>query len=224
MQKKIEFKNNVLKASVKLFEIHGYVNTTTRMIADEAGVGRGHLSYYFPKKEDIARELLLMFICKIERFINKKISDECREAFTYFGFLLKCFEHFSTSDDYFKMMMAESVQIKSIYQTSCDNYYNIIKRFTVDNSVHYDDDVIKRSLEFCILIFDHQIIKKINGDIELNSDASSKALEHFFLEMGKYEDVGSTLKIIKSNFLKLDMKAFTAYINEYNYEEIYLSE
>ena len=41
---------NILKISTELFLNQGYDKTTIRQIAEESGIGRGHLYYYFKKK------------------------------------------------------------------------------------------------------------------------------------------------------------------------------
>ena len=49
---------SILEVSAKLFATRGFVGTTVRDIADEAGLLSGSLYYYFDSKEDIADELL----------------------------------------------------------------------------------------------------------------------------------------------------------------------
>ena len=49
---------SILEVSAKLFATRGFVGTTVRDIADEAGLLSGSLYYYFDSKEDIADALL----------------------------------------------------------------------------------------------------------------------------------------------------------------------
>lgn len=225
MGKKIALKVNVLKAAVKLFEDNGYINTTTRMIAEEAGVGRGHLSYYFPKKEDIVRELTSIFIKKVETFIYGKVEAECQNPYAYFGLLLKCFEYFADTGDYFKMMIIDGKKMQSVYDYSCVNYIHIIEKKLEEQSAIYDKTTLVRGVEVAVLIFDHLIIKKINNELEDTEEVYASALKHFLVEFKKDEAyTNQMVNSIRSNFSKLDLAAFNKYINEYNYEEIYLSE
>ncbi|MGM9535906.1 MAG: TetR/AcrR family transcriptional regulator [Intestinibacter sp.] len=62
--KKVDLEEEIIKKSFKLFLVNGYEKTTIRQIADAVGIGRGHLYYYFKKKEDI-----LLFIYK--KILNK---------------------------------------------------------------------------------------------------------------------------------------------------------
>ena len=48
----------ILLAAAKLFTTDGYASTTTRQIAEAAGLRQASLFYYFPRKEDIFAELL----------------------------------------------------------------------------------------------------------------------------------------------------------------------
>ena len=48
-----DMERNILLVSTNLFINQGYDKTTIRQIAEAAGIGRGHLYYYFRKKEDI---------------------------------------------------------------------------------------------------------------------------------------------------------------------------
>ncbi|MBI9012177.1 MAG: TetR/AcrR family transcriptional regulator [Clostridiales bacterium] len=225
MEKKLILKANVLKASVKLFESNGYINTTTRMIAEEAGVGRGHLSYYFPKKEDIARELTGIFFKKIETFIYDKIEAVCEEPYAYFGLLLKCFEYFADTGDYFKMMIIDGNKMQSVYDYCCENYIQIIEKRLIERAVVYDKKSLIRSVEIAVLVFDHLIIKKINSELDSDEEVFASALRHCLVELNKADTfVEEIVKRVLINFNQLDLVAFNQYINEYNYEEIYLSE
>jgi len=51
-------RTSILEVSAKLFATRGFVGTTVRDIADEAGLLSGSLYYYFDSKEDIADALL----------------------------------------------------------------------------------------------------------------------------------------------------------------------
>ena len=50
--------NDILKRSLKILAKNGYENTTIATIAEEAGVSRGILHYYFSNKEDLVSKVL----------------------------------------------------------------------------------------------------------------------------------------------------------------------
>lgn len=51
----------ILHAALEMFSQYGFEGTSTRQIAAAASLEQGHLSYYFPSKEDLWREMLLSF-------------------------------------------------------------------------------------------------------------------------------------------------------------------
>lgn len=56
-RKSAETRDRILAAAGKLFERQGYYETAIGAIAEEAGMSRASLYYYFPDKESIARAL-----------------------------------------------------------------------------------------------------------------------------------------------------------------------
>ena len=48
----------ILSAAEKLFALHGFDGTTTRMLASEANVNIAMLSYYYGSKEQLFKALL----------------------------------------------------------------------------------------------------------------------------------------------------------------------
>lgn len=221
MRKGIELKAKLLKTAVKLFEVHGYTNTTTRMIADEAGVGRGHLSYYFPKKEDISRELMRMFFMKVETFTYEEVHVDCEDPYVYFAFLFKCFEYFIDTSDYFKMMIIEGEKINSVYSFSCQTYMNLIEKKMKLMNLEYDKDELFRSIEFAVLIFNHMTTNKVRNDINISKEVYPYAIRHFLLELHKSEEfIVNVINRANESFNKLDLEQFYKYIHLYNYKEI----
>lgn len=57
---------NILKASKKLFACHGFNKTSTHMIADEVGIKKPSLYYFFKNKEKI-------YVCILEELFNDTI-------------------------------------------------------------------------------------------------------------------------------------------------------
>lgn len=57
---------NILKASKKLFACHGFNKTSTHMIANEVGIKKPSLYYFFKNKEKI-------YVCILEELFNDAI-------------------------------------------------------------------------------------------------------------------------------------------------------
>ncbi|MDY5212765.1 TetR/AcrR family transcriptional regulator [Intestinibacter sp.] len=74
--KKIDIEEQIIKKSFNLFLVNGYEKTTIRQIADSVGIGRGHLYYYFKKKEDILLYIYKKILNKIYELIsNHNMND-----------------------------------------------------------------------------------------------------------------------------------------------------
>ena len=71
-----DIEKNILKISTKLFLDQGYDNTTIRQIAEASGIGRGHLYYYFRKKEDILIHIFKQILNKIYNDVIESSDDK----------------------------------------------------------------------------------------------------------------------------------------------------
>lgn len=221
MDKSIKVKARILKESVMLFEEYGYNNTTIRMIAEKASIGRGNLTYHFPKKEDISRLLMKVFFIKIERFNKDIISDESKNAYVYFAILLKSFEYFIDNNDYFKMMVLDGEKSQMIFRHSSESYYELIQKKLIINNKEYDLCKLKRSINFGVLIFDNIILNKLKYENEYNVEATYTAIRHFMLEINEAEEyINHVMSIANATFEKINLNNFYSYIMGYDYEDI----
>ncbi|MEN8136255.1 MAG: TetR/AcrR family transcriptional regulator [Thermodesulfobacteriota bacterium] len=67
----------ILRAAEKLFTSVGYKDTTTRQIAEQAGIATGTLFNYFPSKETLAMSLLAEEISQgREDYFRRRSDDE----------------------------------------------------------------------------------------------------------------------------------------------------
>ena len=83
-------KHEILDAASRLIKIHGYEGMTLRMLADEAGISRGHLGHYFKEKKEILFSLLdatVTYVCKN----SKALCKEDRDPFTTYAFSVSWF-------------------------------------------------------------------------------------------------------------------------------------
>lgn len=72
-------KKEILKTSKCLFLRHGYDATTIGKIAEELGISKGNLTYYFPTKEDLFVELVREAIAFQWRSIDASAKEELLE-------------------------------------------------------------------------------------------------------------------------------------------------
>ena len=81
--KKIDIEEQIIKKSFNLFLVNGYEKTTIRQIADAAGIGRGHLYYYFKKKEDILLYIYKTIFNKIYELISNHHMNDTELLLNY---------------------------------------------------------------------------------------------------------------------------------------------
>ncbi|WP_434797116.1 TetR/AcrR family transcriptional regulator [Terrisporobacter vanillatitrophus] len=83
MQTISDMEKNILKVSTQLFLDQGYDKTTIRQIAEECGIGRGHLYYYFRKKEDILIHIFKQILNKIYDDVIESSNDKTEVLLSY---------------------------------------------------------------------------------------------------------------------------------------------
>ncbi len=86
-QEREERKKAILNAAIKVFSSKGFIRTTVSDIAREAGFSKSALYFYFKKKEDIIREILLSIIDDL----RKLIGEINQEKVPVFGKIKKMF-------------------------------------------------------------------------------------------------------------------------------------
>ncbi|GAA0711408.1 hypothetical protein GCM10008904_23790 [Paraclostridium ghonii] len=82
-EQKDDIRNTIIKEASKLFIEQGYTHTTIRQIAQVCNLGRGHLYYYFKKKEDIVLYLYKNLIEKIYSHIKRSSSESIDPLLSY---------------------------------------------------------------------------------------------------------------------------------------------
>jgi len=79
-RKNIKTKENIQHAARKLIGLRGYRNTTVEMIANEAGLGKSTIFYYFKHKEDILSNIMEQSVIEVsenlKRIVGRDIPPE----------------------------------------------------------------------------------------------------------------------------------------------------
>ncbi len=70
-----EKQENILNTALKLFATKGYTNTSTSLIAREAGVSEGLIFRHFGSKDKLLDELVNLGICDMEKAIAPLIEE-----------------------------------------------------------------------------------------------------------------------------------------------------
>lgn len=221
MKKGDQLKWQILQHAVELFEENGYVETTTRMIAERANVGRGHLYYYFKKKEDVMRELTSIFFKKIRYFVEQETGLQINDPFLFFSFIIRCHAHFVEDGDYFKTMFIEQNVYDLNYVMGCESYYEILKQLVEETEMTLDEDDLRNSIEIGLMVFNLLMTKKLNGyEIDID-EIPDRVLRHSLLDIEvEPAYIESINKKSRDYFNQMDYEALSVLIYRSDYEEI----
>ncbi|MGL5756076.1 MAG: TetR/AcrR family transcriptional regulator [Paraclostridium sp.] len=112
-ENKDDLRNTIIKNSSKLFLEQGYTKTTIRQIAQVSHLGRGHLYYYFKKKEDIVLYLYKNLIERIYSYISNSSIESLDPLLSYAITQYIYIKVIATNKPLFRMYI-EASQIDSI--------------------------------------------------------------------------------------------------------------
>ena len=91
MQKlKDEIKNKIIEVGKKRFKKEGYVNTSMKDIASDAGISTGNIYRYFLTKEKLLDEILKEIEVEIDNFFSNVLTNmENEDAEIFFNVLIE---------------------------------------------------------------------------------------------------------------------------------------
>lgn len=79
----MDIKEQILAAGLARFNSQGVSQTTVRHITTELGIGLGHFSYYFRKKDDLINALYLRWIDELEAHVTPFTSGTVEVQFAH---------------------------------------------------------------------------------------------------------------------------------------------
>lgn len=174
---KEDLRNTIIKEASKLFIQQGYTKTTIRQIADACNLGRGHLYYYFKKKEDIVLYLYKNLIEQIYAYISKSAYESINPLVSYAITQSIYIKVIATNQDLFRMYI-EASEIDSVRK----EYLKTLK------------EILDKNLEQFNYSF---TLKDINLSIIIGSAGEDELLRRFYKEdipLSLDEIIESTIK------------------------------
>lgn len=153
-----DMKNNILKVSTDLFLNQGYDKTTIRQIAEASGIGRGHLYYYFKKKEDILIHIFKEIMNKIYDDVIESSDDKTEILLSYATIQCICTYTLVFNEKLFRIYLqgsnieivrraAQNILIDLCKKKAEDMNYNISEKdicFSVTIGYAGECDLLKR--------------------------------------------------------------------------------
>ncbi|RAS90859.1 TetR family transcriptional regulator (plasmid) [Priestia endophytica] len=143
--KKDETRNKITRATIELLKVKGYKGTTTREIAEKAGVNELTIFRHFGNKEGIIQAIVQTRTFSLEIF-NESIEWELEKDLTNFGSLL--LKDFDNNQDIISIALKDP----SIFSQA---HEEIIKKINENKEIlkEYFEEMIKRGyikkLDYC---------------------------------------------------------------------------
>lgn len=135
MRNKLQEK--ILQTAYNLFLEQGYNETTIRQIAEKAGVERGHLYYYYSKKEDMLFGWYNQFLTEI----YDKVVEQCSEEKDGIVLIILCDQvYYKTifEDERLIKLFATILGNRALTKLKIDSTYKVYQQFMDERKVDYD--------------------------------------------------------------------------------------
>lgn len=125
----------MIKVATKMFVTKGYSVTTLRMIADELDTSAGHISFYFPSKDDMLAVLTNM-LCSFQREMMEQIAGEgissllsiCLELMV----MAAACEDDEIAKDFFVSSYSSSKCLSIIHKNDTDRAKEVFSQYCTD--------------------------------------------------------------------------------------------
>jgi AcrR family transcriptional regulator len=206
LDNKEDIRNKIIKESSRLFIEQGYTKTTIRQIADECDLGRGHLYYYFKKKEDIVLYLYKNLIQQIHSFIKETKNEAIDPLISYAIIQYVYIKVIVTNKALFRMYIQASETT-----TVRKEYIKTIKAILNENLKAFNCNFNQRDVNLSIIIGsageDELLRSFYNKDIllELEEIIESTIKTRLLLLNISHEDVSKIISKCKEEVKIIDI-------------------
>jgi AcrR family transcriptional regulator len=164
-----EKRNIILDAAIELFLEKGYKETTTREIAEASGMERGHLYYYYRKKEDILFDWYMRLLTRINCRVMEKygrIDDPYLLVSIFDVVFYKYFFDDRRRLELFVSVLSNRHLCRMKADKTCEFYMRLFEGSSADIS----EEDIRQLLSVIIGAEGELIYDKENGAINLDYD------------------------------------------------------
>lgn len=174
----------ILQKSTELFLSEGYNNTTIRQIAESVHIGRGHLYYYFKKKEDILLHLFTNMLRNIQKILANMLGSEM-DFYFKISLTVYVYIHVLTQDKSIFRIYTEASRVDSLRR----EYIQIMVMFIQEISTSANYEIDKKELYLNSVVC-------VSAEFELLSQFNDG------VDLLNLEDISST--VIKTRLLLLN--------------------
>lgn len=212
--------NQILNESAKLFDQKGYVKTTTREIADAVGINRGHLHYYFPKKEDILACHFGFYVKKIKYFFNEsKVQTD--DYAIYYGLLFACqLRTLETENFIHDLLLLGRYDLDAYFHLITDSLCQMILEFAGHHGQKPNRKHLQDSCEIGLKIAIRMLYVKFTYHMERDFESIwLTSMKHGLYQLGFTETaIEQTLLALQRDYQELSMERFLEIVARRDYD------
>lgn len=205
----------IMKCCYMLFKEKGYINTTTREIAEHCNIGKGTLHYYFNKKESIIELMYTDFIEGITKYLsknnkenNKDDNEEEIDGFTIFSMINIIFYRIASSRSFFIRNLVEILSNNNLLNIKINNSLKTCIQMDKDFNMNLTEYQIKLALIAVIGAESQLMINISQGNLKTTYEKMAGMINNMFFTLIKIDDeTRSKIKIEaeeKTNNIDID--------------------
>ena len=213
-----DLEKNILRVSTELFLNKGYENTTIRQIAEASGICRGHLYYYFKKKEDILIHIFKQILLKIYNDVIERNDDKTEVLLSYA--IIQCiYTYILVFNEKLFRIYIEGSKIEIVRRASQNVLIELCKKKSQD--MNYD--ISEKDIRFSIIIGysgECELLKRFyNNEENFDIDSIVKSIistRLFLLHIISHEEIDDIVNKAIVDAKKFDYHNITEKI--YNFD------
>lgn len=178
-------RDKILSHAFSLFMEKGYSNTTTREIAQESGINKGLLHYYYNKKEDIIFELYRDFTNGLADYLSQQYGDAL-SGYEYVALLNMLFYKVTTSKPEYLINLSELLSTQTLSQKKIEQSLSVV--LSVLKGTNESEEQIRTALTVSVGAEAQLLYGMSRQLLHINYRELSVIIEKIFLRLLDVDD------------------------------------
>ena len=220
MRENNQIYNQILYESAKLFDEKGYVKTTTREIADTVGINRGHLHYYFSKKEDILACHYKFYEKKVKYFLKQSKID-MDNCMIFYGLVFACQIQTLTDENFaHDLLLLGRYDLDAYFHLMTNSLCDMVLAFAKEHNQQVDSGRLQDSTEITLKLAIRLLYIKLTYDKDKSfQQIWTISLRHGYFQMGFSEkEIEELIKKDLELYQGLSMEQFYEILARRDYD------
>lgn len=131
----------ILEEFEQILNEFGYKKTTIQKIADACGISKGHITFYFKKKEDLLPALFENFFARVSIIMDKMKLEE-NPMVLFFIRQLFVFYILEKKEDYYRKVSELSESTRHL-EYRIERFYNNVSSIMKEMDIKFDSRLLK---------------------------------------------------------------------------------